>query len=351
MKRIVLLFVISACAFGQSAVNGDRHFLGNTTVDGLQNGCLDAGSTDTYACNPSPAITAYATGTGYRFKANTVNTGAASINLNSLGAKTIVKVAGGITTALADGDIKAGQWVDLVYDGANMQMQSTLGNTSSGSGDFSSNTASSVDSEAVLFSGTAGKTGKRSTLTATVVKSTSGVQTAAVAGTDYVAPGGALGTPSSGVLTNATGLPLATGVAGTLPLANASTAVKVKTCIVSLGAPGAASPVLADDNDAPEACPNNFGTDWTITSVACRADNSSATVLPILNGGTSTSMLTGSIPCGSGTWIAGTLSGTPVVHSFTGGATCSSTPCSADVNIASAGGSAKYIVVKITGTL
>lgn len=92
------------------------------------NFCSDAGSTDTYACNLSPAATAYVTGTHYRFKANTLNTGAASINFNSLGAKTIVKVAGGITTALATNDILAGQWVDLVYDGTNMQMQSLLGN-------------------------------------------------------------------------------------------------------------------------------------------------------------------------------------------------------------------------------
>jgi len=36
----------------------------------------------------------------------------------------------------------------------------------------------------------------------------------AAAGTDYVAPGGALGTPSSGTLTNVTGLPISTGVSG-----------------------------------------------------------------------------------------------------------------------------------------
>lgn len=44
------------------------------------------------------------------------------------------------------------------------------------------------------------------TLTATIVKSTSGVLSAATAGTDYVAPGGALGTPSSGDGTNLTGV-------------------------------------------------------------------------------------------------------------------------------------------------
>jgi hypothetical protein len=76
------------------------------------------------------------------------------------------------------------------------------GDAGSGSGDVTG-PSSSVDNEIALFSGTGGKTIKRSTTTG-VLKATSGVIAAATAGTDYVAPGGALGTPSSGTLTNCT---------------------------------------------------------------------------------------------------------------------------------------------------
>jgi hypothetical protein len=116
----------------------------NTTTTGVQSiatatdvntplFCSDAGSNDTYACSLSPAPASYVVGTHLRFFANTANTGAASINFNSLGALTIVKVAGGITTTLADNDIRSGQWVDgVIATGSNFQIQSTLGNSASG---------------------------------------------------------------------------------------------------------------------------------------------------------------------------------------------------------------------------
>jgi len=91
--------------------------------------CSDVGSTDAFGCNLSPPITGYVIGTHYRFRANTSNTGPASINFNSLGPLVIKKISGGITD-LADNDIRAGQWVDVVYDGTYAQIQSLLGNTS-----------------------------------------------------------------------------------------------------------------------------------------------------------------------------------------------------------------------------
>jgi hypothetical protein len=85
----------------------------------------------------------------------------------------------------------------LVTDGAGV-----LSFASTGSGDVVG-PSSSVDSELALFNSTTGKLIKRASLTG-LVKATSGVASAATAGTDFVAPSGALGTPSSGTLTNCT---------------------------------------------------------------------------------------------------------------------------------------------------
>jgi hypothetical protein len=95
---------------------------------------LSSSSTDTYAGTAGVAATSYALGDRYSFQANTANTGAASLNVDGQGAVTIVKVAGGVTTALSDNDIRVNQMVIVQYDGTNFQIQSTLGNASGGGG-------------------------------------------------------------------------------------------------------------------------------------------------------------------------------------------------------------------------
>ncbi len=83
---------------------------------GPRNYGVDAGSTDTYAITLAPALGAYAAGLMITFKAATANTGAASLNVNGLGAKTIVKA---VSTTLADSDILAAMLCIVVYDGTN----------------------------------------------------------------------------------------------------------------------------------------------------------------------------------------------------------------------------------------
>jgi len=84
---------------------------------------IDGGSTDDYVVSLDVAPTAYTAGMLVSFKANTANTGACTLNLNSLGAKAIKK---NTSEDLTTDDIKAGQVVVVVYDGTNFQLQTGI---------------------------------------------------------------------------------------------------------------------------------------------------------------------------------------------------------------------------------
>ena len=149
MKRYVailaLLSIFPVYAFGQ-----------NKVVRSL--GCTAAtASGTTYACSPTQSISALFDGDLYKFLADVDNTGSATFNINSLGAKTMKKLAG--TTNLAAADIKAGEWVYLVYHstGDYFEMINPIANVPAGSGDASTNTSTSVVDEVVLFKDTTGK--------------------------------------------------------------------------------------------------------------------------------------------------------------------------------------------------
>lgn len=68
-----------------------------------------------------------------------------------------------------------------------LAMRGADGAAGEGTGDVSSNTATSVDNEIALFSGTSGKIIKRAVSTG-ILKATSGVLSTAVGGTDYLRP-------------------------------------------------------------------------------------------------------------------------------------------------------------------
>ena len=94
------------------------------TYQAIQEGeatyAVDAEASDTYVIALTPAPAAYSTGMQVKFLANTANTGAATINANTIGAKAITKNG---TDALENGDIAAGQVVTAVYDGTQFQLQ------------------------------------------------------------------------------------------------------------------------------------------------------------------------------------------------------------------------------------
>lgn len=91
-----------------------------TTVKSYDQATDSAGS-DSYAITVSPAPTAYTTGMRFSFISGTANTGACTLNVNSLGAKNIKK---NVSVDLSTGDILLNQVVLVEYDGTNFQMMS-----------------------------------------------------------------------------------------------------------------------------------------------------------------------------------------------------------------------------------
>jgi hypothetical protein len=91
--------------------------------DGGYNYALDSGAADVYVIGPSPAITAYATGMTFVVKigSGNTNTGASTINVSGVGAKSIKTPDG---TNPEAGAMIAGQIAIICYDGTNFQLVS-----------------------------------------------------------------------------------------------------------------------------------------------------------------------------------------------------------------------------------
>lgn len=74
---------------------------------------------DTITATAPISMSAYATGQSFEFVAAGTNTGAVTLNLNSIGAKAVTKEG---TTALVAGNIPSGSVAKVVYDGTQFQL-------------------------------------------------------------------------------------------------------------------------------------------------------------------------------------------------------------------------------------
>lgn len=105
---------------------------------------VTGGSANTYTLSANQTLSAYFDGLKLTFEVTPTNSGASTLNVDGIGAKSIVKYG---ATAVEAGDLNGGQKYTVVYDGTNFQLVNSI-----------TPFASTVTSGNIpLFSGTTGR--------------------------------------------------------------------------------------------------------------------------------------------------------------------------------------------------
>lgn len=126
--------------------------------DTVETNITSTGSANAYVVAANRTLTAYYTGLRIAFKTNFANTGAATVNVDALGAKNIFKRTSSGVAALASGDIQSGDVVDLIYDGTQFQLLATVSNYNPASVAITGGTITGITDLAVADGGTGAST-------------------------------------------------------------------------------------------------------------------------------------------------------------------------------------------------
>lgn len=92
---------------------------------------VNATGTNTITVTLDPVPASYFTNMTVIIKAAATNTGAVTLNVNSLGAKNIYKVSGGALGPLSAGDLVIGAYYTVRYDGTQFVLEGSAGGVSS----------------------------------------------------------------------------------------------------------------------------------------------------------------------------------------------------------------------------
>jgi len=87
-------------------------------LDALLGAITTTGSANAYVLTTGLSLAAYVNGQSFWIRASFANTGAATLNIDAIGAKNLRKNVAGTLTALASGDIFTGDYVRVTYNSA-----------------------------------------------------------------------------------------------------------------------------------------------------------------------------------------------------------------------------------------
>lgn len=113
---VLYKFILKTSAFVQIGSYDDIPAINDTTT---VNNLITVAGTNTLTGLATPTLTGYAAGAQYSFIAQNTNTGAVTIDIDTLGVKSITQTG---STALVAGSIVSGAMVVIEYDGTRFQL-------------------------------------------------------------------------------------------------------------------------------------------------------------------------------------------------------------------------------------